>query len=375
LLDPAAWPRHDFLRNPVSHGPYRVVEWTPGERIRLVRYGPHPLGTPRIREIVFRFFTGPADLRDAVRDGSVDITELSGFSVADAVALERSGEHVRVAQVPSSMWEHASFNLDDRHLSDVRVRRAIAYAIDRDALAETLYQGRCAVAHTWLPPRHPAHNDSVRRYAYDPRKARALLAEAGYVPGPDGVLRDPSGDPLSLHLLTTRPAPNGRWSASTLREAAADLMAQQLHGVGIELRPEAVATDEAFRRFRARDFPHLAMFAWSIGLETNGYLMWHSSQVPRHAGSYGINVPGWRSPTNDRILGDIIAEGDPDAREALMREQQVEWAEHLPSLPLFFLPQVNAYHRALRNIEYVGAFGTYVTWNAWRWAWEEKPAP
>ena len=68
------------------------------------------------------------------------------------------------------------------------------------------------------------------------------------------------------------------------------------------------------------------MFAWSIGLEANGYLMWHSSQVPDRPGCYGTNLPGWRSAVNDQILENIIAEGDPDARDKLIREQQVEWA-------------------------------------------------
>ncbi len=149
------------------------------------------------------------------------------------------------------------------------------------------------------------------------------------------------------------------------------MMAQQLGLVGIDLEPEAVAADEAFRRFRSRAFPQLAMFAWSIGLEANGSLMWHSSQVPDHLGDYGTNLPGWRSPTNDRILEKIISEGDPGARDALIAEQQVEWAEQLPSLPLFFIPQINVYRAGLRNVRYVGAFGTYVTWNCWQWTWQE----
>jgi peptide/nickel transport system substrate-binding protein len=371
LSDPASWVHDQFLRHPTSHGPFRVSEWVPGSHLRLVRQGPHPQGTPKVGEIVFRFFRDPAELRTAMVDGEVDVTELSGFSLDDAEALASASQRIRVEHVPSSMWEHLDFNLDDQHLSDLRVRRAIAHAIDREAIADHLYRGRCQVAHSWLPPRHPAYNERIRHYPYDPRRSRELLAAAGYLPGPDGVLRDADGERLSFRLLTTVPAINGRWSASGRRPEVAGIVARQLRLAGIDLEPEAVAADEAFKRFRSRDFPHLAMFAWSIGLEANGYLMWHSSQVPDHPGSYGTNLPGWRSPVNDQILEQIISEGDANARDALIGQQQVEWAEQLPSLPLFFLPQINAYRCGLRNVRYVGAFGAYVTWNCWQWTWQK----
>jgi peptide/nickel transport system substrate-binding protein len=371
LGDPARWAGHEPLRYPVSHGPFRVAEWVTGSYLRLVRHGPHPRGRPKVAEIVFRFFPGPAELRAAVASGEVDITELSGFSVDDAEALARCAPGVRVAHVPSSMWEHLDFNLGHRQLGDSRVRKAIAHAIDREAIAADVHRGMCQVAHSWLPPRHPGHNDQVQRYPYDPRRARELLAAAGYRPGPDGTMQDVTGNQLSFGLLTTARPGSGRWSASSARPRVAEMMARQLRLAGIRLQPEVLPADQAFARFRVRDFPDMAMFAWSIGLEANGYLMWHSSQVPDRRGSYGTNIPGWRSPGNDQILEKIIAEGDPGTRDKLIQEQQVEWARQLPALPLFFLPQVNAYRAGLRNVRYVGAFGTYVTWNCWQWAWDE----
>jgi peptide/nickel transport system substrate-binding protein len=374
LADPAAWTTRPELRLPVSHGPFRAAEWVPGQRIRLVRDRPHPCGPAAVAEIEFRFLSNPFELREEVAAGRVDLTELSGFTAADARAL-REVAGVRVEVVPSSMWEHLDFNLDDRRLADVRVRRAIAYAIDRQDLADRLHDGLCEVAHSWLPPRHPAYDQDVRRYGHDPRAARALLTAAGYRPGADGIRRDEDGDRLSFRLLTTTlSAAGGRWSASSTRPEAAGMIARQLREVGIELTVEAVPAGEAFPRFRSRRFGHLAMFAWSIALEANGHLMWHSSQIPERAGDYGINLPGWRSAANDRLLEQIIAEGDTATREALIRDQQREWADQLPALPLFFLPQINACAGGLRNVRYVGAFGTYVTWNSWQWAWEETTA-
>lgn len=268
------------------------------------------------------------------------------------------------------MWEHIDFNLDDPVLADRRVRQAIAYAIDRTDISHTLYRGRQPLAYSWLPPRHPAYNPEVRPYDYDPAAARQLLAEAGYRPGPDGILRTPGGERLTLELLTTSPPiAGGRWSASATRPQVAAMLRQQLHKVGVDLQVRLAPPDESFRQFRKRKFPHMAMFAWSMGLETNGYLMWHSSKIPDENEWYGINVSGWRNAENDLILDQLAIETDEARRIALMRDQQAIWTEELPSLPLFFPVSMSTCKPGLHNIKPVGVFGAYVTWNAWEWEW------
>lgn len=353
---------------PVFHGPYRFVDWRKGHYLRLTRYQPHPRGNPTVDDIEFRFYRSPAELKTAVLAGEVDLTELSGFTGDDVAGLQARAPEFEVSQVESSTWEHLDFNLEDCHLSDRRVRHAIAHAIDRGGIA-AIHGTACRIAHSWLPRRHPAHNPHTTRYPYDPGRAARLLAEAGYRRAVDGVLRDPSGDPVTMRLLTTGPG-GARWAASAKRVEAARLVAEHLAATGIHVLIDAPAPEEAFRRIRSREFAQLAMFAWSIGLETNGYLMWHSSQIPKQLGDYGINVSAWRSATNDHLLDRIVAEGETQTRLALIADQQAEWARELPSLPLLFLPHINAYRRGLRNVRYVGAFGAYVTWNSWEWKWE-----
>ncbi|CAM3950991.1 peptide ABC transporter substrate-binding protein [Nocardiopsis rhodophaea] len=360
---------HPFLRAPVFHGPFRFAEWKQGDRITLTAAGPHPAGSPHLQRIEFRFYPGPAELRAAALAGDVDVTDLTGFDTDDAAALDAAGDALSVHRTPSLTWEHIDINLDGPVLGRREVRHALAHGIDRREIADGPHGGRHPIADSWLPPRHPAAADVVR-YPYDPDRAEALLDKAGLRRGSDGLRVGPDGQPLELDLLTTRPAsPGGRWTASATRAEAARIVAAQLRRVGVRVRVRALPSDEAFPLIRRRRFPHLAMFAWSMGLETTGYLMWHSSKVPNDDEWYGINVSGWRCEENDRLLDALIEEHRLERRYELMRRQQRLWAEELPSLPLYFPVSVTTAKRRLRGIRPVGVFGCYATWNSWEWHW------
>lgn len=193
LKDPTRLPVHPYWRAPVGNGPYRFVEWIPGSHITLEAYPSFPLGPPKIQRIVFRFILDSTVLQTAVLTHQVDATEVNNFGVPEMLEIERRAPDVATHYTPSLRWERINFNLDNEWLKDRRVRQAIAYAIDREAIVRALFAGRYQVAHGWLAPRHPAHNPRVRRYAYDSQRAMTLLLEAGFTPGPDGILRDRQG--------------------------------------------------------------------------------------------------------------------------------------------------------------------------------------
>ncbi len=362
---------HPFLRAPTYNGAYWFEEWVEGSHLSVRANGEHPRGCPVVERIVFRFYPGPEELREAVIAGEVDVTDLTSFSPADGAYIAERAPQVEVRYTDSLLWEHIDCNLDDPVLADRRVRHALAHAIDVEEISRELHSGVPKPASSWLPPSHPAYQPAAQTYPHDPERARNLLREAGFTDGPDGVLVDRAGEPLSLSLLTTKPAATGRWTASSTRPEAALMLQRQLGRVGVDLRVELAPADEAFPRFRRRQFPHLAMFAWSMGMESNGYLLWHSSKIPDENEWYGINVCGWRDAENDALLDAMTTAEDDQHRWELMRAQQLVWSRELPSLPLFFPPGVTTGHRGLSNVRPVGIFGSYVTWNAWEWRWTE----
>lgn len=365
LRDPGKLPNHPYWRAPVGNGPYRFVEWVPGSHIILEAYSRFPLGAPRIPRVVFRFILDSSALQAAVLAGQVDATEINNFGIDQVLEIERRAPGVGTHFTTSLRWERINFNLDNEWLRDPRVRQAIAYAIDRESIVSTLFEGRFQVAHTWLAPRHPAYNPQVRRYPYDPARARALLAQAGLTPGPGGILSDRNGKRMEMTIMST--------AGNAVREQMEQIIREQLRAVGIDLRidnrPASVFLGVITRR---RQFPHLALYSTLFSLESTGYEGFHSSQVPGEGNNWeGFNVIGWRNPDNDRLLEQIAVELDETRRIRLLKRQQEVFSEDLPALPLYFSMSLTTARKDLRNVRPTGLFGSFLPWNVHEWSWQD----
>lgn len=366
LKDPGRLPAHPYWRAPVGHGPYRFVEWVPGSHITLEAYERFPLGAPRIKKVVFRFILDSTVLQANQIAGSVDATAINGFDCLAVEQIERRNPQIRANLREGMSWERIDFNPDNEWLRDRRVRQAIAHAIDRAAIADlSCSGGRQPVAHAWLSPRHPASNPNVRKYDYDPPRARALLAEAGFTPGPDGILRDPAGKRVEMTIMTT--------AGNAIREQIEVVIKDQLRQVGIDLRidnrPASVFLGPVINR---RQFPHMALYRSGFTPESLPFNRFHSTQIPRPENNWeGDNRAGWRNAENDRLWDQLSTELDERKRIALLRRQQEVFADDLPSLPLFFALNLTTSHRALRGVRPTGLSGSFLPWNIWEWKWEQ----
>jgi peptide/nickel transport system substrate-binding protein len=226
---------------------------------------------------------------------------------------------------------------------------------------QVLYQGKYRVAHSWLAPRHPAYNPNVRKYAYDPARARQLLAEAGFTAGPDGVLRDRAGRRMELSFMTT--------AGHAGREQMQQIIKDQLRQVGIEVRIDNRPSSVFFGTITPRrQFPHLAMYTSVFSPESTAFDRFHSTQIPSVENNWsGNNRVGWRSAEVDRLMEQTVPEMDEERRNALLRRQQELFAEDLPSLPLFFSLSLTTMDRRVRFVKPTGLTGSYLAWNAWQW--------
>jgi len=367
LKGPETLDRHPYWRAPVANGPYRFVEWVPGSHITLEAYDKWPLGKPAIRRMVFRFILDSTVLQANQITGDVHATEINNFGCTQLEQIERRNPAVQAHYREALIWERADFNLDNEWLRDKRVRQAIAHALDRTALAEiSCAGGRQPVAHSWISPNHPAAHPSIKKYAYDPARARALLTEAGLTLGPDGILRDAAGKRFEISIMTT--------SGNAVREQVEQVMKEQLKQVGIDLRidnrPASVFLGPIVSR---RQFPHLAIVGSLFTPELSEFDRFHTSMIPSEANAWqGNNRPGWRNAENDRIWEQLINELDEGKRVALFRRQQEIFAEELPTLPLYFRLSLTTNMKALRNVKPTGLGTYYIPWNAWQWAWGER---
>jgi peptide/nickel transport system substrate-binding protein len=175
LADPKA-----FELKPVGSGPYQVAEWVRDDHITLVANprwkGPKP-GYPTV---IIRDIPDQATSVLSIQKGDIDI--LTDPRPDDAKALAKQ-IGISVVEQPSNNVSYVAMHVEKKPFGDVRVRRAVAYAIDIATMAKSLYSSGAVVADNWTPPGMLGENPAVKTYPHDPAKARALLAAAGFPNG------------------------------------------------------------------------------------------------------------------------------------------------------------------------------------------------
>jgi peptide/nickel transport system substrate-binding protein len=186
IISPTAFMNNpkEFLRNPVGTGPFKFVEWIKDDRIVLEKNENYwdKSGGPYLDKVVFR----------AIPENSVRFLELKAGNIhicqfpnpAD-IPLAKQDPNLKLVSQPGMNIGYLSFNHTKRLWQNVRMRRAIAYAINRQAIVDNIYQGMGQVAKNPIPPTMWGYNDEIQDFPYDPEKAKLELAEAGYPGGQD----------------------------------------------------------------------------------------------------------------------------------------------------------------------------------------------
>ena len=195
----------DPTRPGLALGPYRLAEIATGDYLVLERNPEWWGDEPHFERVVVDVVENTAALEANLLAGEVDLIagEL-GLSLDQALAFEeRHGEDYRIVFQPGLIYEHLEPNLDNPILADLRVRRALLHAVDRAALSAQLFAGEQPVADTAVHPLDWVHVGDVPTYPRDLAKARALLDEAGWRPGPNGVRVNDAGERLSFQFSTT----------------------------------------------------------------------------------------------------------------------------------------------------------------------------
>lgn len=170
-----------YGREPIGTGPYSFVSWTAGDRITLTRNDAYWGHKSILKELVFRIITESASRTIELESGGVDL--VLGISANDAARIDENADTELVTRSSNSI-RYVGFNCQKGALTDVRVRQALNYATDTTALREILYGLKTSgPAFSPVPEGMKGLNEDMPQYTYDPEKAKALLAEAGYADG------------------------------------------------------------------------------------------------------------------------------------------------------------------------------------------------
>ena len=353
----------------IGDGAYKMVEWRKGASMTVEAVANHPiLGTPKIKRITWRFIPDTNALVANMLSGAIDAIGTIGISFDQALQLQKQAAgRFKVFFEPGLTWEHIDFNLDNPVLQDVRVRRAIAHGINREQMVQQLFEGKQPVSHTYLPPLHPGYpkkDQGLTKYAHDPARARALLQEAGFTPGPDGVMRNAQGQRLALELNTT--------AGNRVREQMEQIIQQQLREIGIAITIQNYPARVYFSDItNKRKYPAMAMYAWGLSPLSDCDQLYTSDAIPNESNGWaGQNYPGYKNADIDKTCKAASREVDEAKRNQLLNQTAQLFSRDIPALPLYVRASVAAAKPGLQGFTAVALSGTYETWNVHRWTWQ-----
>jgi peptide/nickel transport system substrate-binding protein len=349
LADVPIIPRHiwEDIENPAEHvfptptnvgtGPYKIVEYVPDQFYRLEANPDYFRGLPAVKELVVIVFADDVGAIAALRGGGVDMIARS-IAPEQRDPLLATGE-IEVIEGPLYVSSKLIWDVTRAPFDRLEVRQAVALAIDRQDLADTVYLGRATPGNVgWTHPDSPAFNPAVVTRT-DVAEANAILDGIGAADTDGDGIRELDGEPLSVELLTP--------SGDGLRLRQAELISEMLREIGLRATVAAVerATWEAkvwpeFDVAKGRDY-QLAMFGWSAPVMADPGRIADLVHSDPAIGS--INLTGFSHPEADELAAALDVTGDPARRTEIINRLQEIIAEQLPFLTLLYPDGLFAY--------------------------------
>ncbi|MGD1880175.1 MAG: ABC transporter substrate-binding protein [Kiloniellaceae bacterium] len=300
--------------NPVGTGPFKFDRWVKGDRIEMSRFDGY-WGTPaKLGKVTIKIIPDPSAATAALMAGDVDA--FPNIPAPESLAQFENDPRFKVVIGSTEGETILAVNNSHKPLSDVRVRRALAHAIDRKAIVDGAMFGYGTPIGSHFAPHHPAYVDLTGRYPYDPEKAKALLAEAGY------------GDGLTLSLKLPPPSYARR---------GGEIVAAQLAAVGVKTEIQQLEWKGWLEQvFKATDYD-LTIVSHTEPMDIGIYAR----------DDYYFN---YGSPAFKALMAKLNATVDEKGRYALLAEAQEMLAEDAVNVFLFQLAKHGVWNKDVMGL-------------------------
>ena len=311
--------------NPIGTGPFKFIEWMRGDRVEMQRFdGYWDPELPYLDKVTFKFIGDASAQIAALKAGDIDV--IGYIAAPESVIALSKDQRFKVFAGSSTGEVIMSTNNMAKPFDDVRVRQAMAYAIDRQTVVDLVMFGYGKPIGSHWSPSTPYYIDLTDRFPYNPTKAKELLAMAGYPDGFDATIKLPA-----IYSYSKR---------------AGEVIADMLGNVGIRLKIEIVEWGQWIDRiFKKREY-QLTMIghveAWDIGIYANpDYYFQYDSQAFRDAYAKALKAPNEKEKAKwfgrcQEIIADDAVNGYLFSASGLptMKKQVMGWWENYPTVAL-----------------------------------------
>jgi len=331
--------RSPLNKKPVGTGPFRFVEWKTGEKTVFEANPDYFEGRPYLSRVVTRVIPDPATMFLELKSGGIDMMGVTPLQYTRQTETEEFRKSFHKYRYLSFGYTYLGFRLSHPLFSDIRVRQAIAHAIHKKEIIDGVLFGLGQEATGPYKPGTWVHNPDVKRYPYDPQRAKALLGEAGWKDADgDGVL-EKEGRKFSFTVLTN--------AGNESRAKTAAIIQQNLAAVGVKMEIRTLEWAAFINEFVDKRKFDAVILGWSIPQDPDQYDIWSSKKT----GPKELNFVGFQNAEVDRLLEEGRRTFDLEKRKKAYSRIQEILAEEQPYVFLYYPDALPVVHKRIHGIE------------------------
>ena len=277
-------------RQPIGTGPYMFKEWVAGQKIVLVSNPDYFEGRPYIDGYITRIIPDTATMFLELRAQSISYMDLTPLQYTRQTENNLFNKYFNKYRYLGFKYTYLGYNLKNPLFTDKKVRQAISYAINKEEIISGVLLGLGKPATGPYKPGTWAYNGNVKTYPYNPKKARELLREAGWVDvNSDGIL-EKGGKPFVFEIITNQ--------GNETRQKCAEIIQRQLKEVGINVKIRILEWAAFVNDFINKRRFDAVILGWTISLDPDVYDVWHSSKTAPEE----LNFMSYKNREADELL-------------------------------------------------------------------------
>jgi peptide/nickel transport system substrate-binding protein len=311
-----------FARHPIGSGPYKFVEWKPGESATLEAFEGHYLGTPPTKKLIMKVIPENAQQAIMLETGEIDVAY--GIHINDVRKIEDHPDLKTIRELSPRSVDFVFNNKSTGPVSNKLVRQAIEYAIDKKIIVDRVLNGIGLAGNQFLAPGVFGHDATLPPSEFNVQKAKDLLAQAGY----------PNGFDMRLWVQNDQ-----------VYHEVCQVIQSQLHEVGINVKIEVLEyTTLLSMLYGGDDFDAILKFLMPVEGDGNVIAYSYYSTNPN-------NQTRFSSPETDDLIDRIRSTLDPDKRMELYRQFNAILRDEVPQFSVFYEEMVIAMSKNVERLE------------------------
>ena len=312
----------EFNRHPIGTGPFVFDKWESAQYVSFHRFDAYYGGKPKLKTIIMKIIPNDATALMAFEKGELDEV---GVPAKDIPRFEkRKGSTFYRYQVLN--YTYMGFNLKNPMFADLKVRQALAQAVDKKALVNSVLKGYGLPANIPCSPVSWVYPKNSTGLAYDPKKSIDTLTEMGYVRNTKTGIFEKNGKPFEFTVLTNK--------GNLDREKTCEILQQYFLRIGVKMNIQVMEWSSMLKVIQSPTAPKkfdAVILGWGLGIDPDDYSIWHSGEYPK-----GFNFIGYSNPKVDALLTQGRRGLTQESRLPIYHALYKEIAQDMPYLFLYY---------------------------------------